>query len=99
MSAGNSSSPSVRTPSAAALAFLSRRQHRRSPALGRAVMARQQLGRRLADLADAERIDQAVERYRAPTLDRLQQVAGRRLAPALALADRRRAAVEAEDVG
>ena len=52
-------------------------------------MAGQQARRRLADLADAERIDEAVERDRAPRLDGRHQVGDRLLAPALALLQRR----------
>ncbi len=37
-------------------------------------MTRQQLCRRLAHMADAERVDEAVERYRAPLVDRVEQL-------------------------
>ena len=66
-------------------------------------MARQQLGIGLADMADAERIDQAVERDFAPRLDRVEQIAHRGLAIALALFELLRRALvargEREDVG
>src|SRR5579883_1076301 len=61
-------------------------------------MTGQQLRRRLADLADAERVDEAVERDRAAPVDRLQELARRHFAPALARADLGVALMEAEDV-
>src|SRR5690606_34702701 len=39
-----------------------------------AVMPGQKLGRRLADMADAERIDEAVERDRTALIDRIEQL-------------------------
>ncbi len=62
------------------------RAHRILPAGERAVVPGQQARRRLADLADAERVDEPVERDGAPRLDRRQQVVDRLLAPARPLA-------------
>ncbi len=49
-------------------------------------MAGQQPRRRLPDLRDAERIDEAVERDAPALIDRGDELAGADLAPALALA-------------
>ena len=72
---------------------------RLAPGRERAVVARQQPRRRLADLADAERIDEAFERDRAARLDGAQQLGDGLLAPALALLSSARFLREAEDVG
>ena len=53
--------------------------------LPRAVAAGERARRRLADVADAERIDEAVERDLAPLVDRAEQVADRGLAVAFDL--------------
>ena len=50
-----------------------------------AVAARERDRRGLADVADAERIDEALQRNLAPRLDRLEQIADRGLAVALDL--------------
>jgi hypothetical protein len=52
-------------------------RHRRLQGLERAVMARQQSRIGLADMADAEREDEAVERGLAPVVDRLEQLLDR----------------------
>ena len=70
--------------------------HRLAPARERAVVARQELRRRLADLRDAERIDEAVERDAAPRVDRVDELLGARLAPALARLEVR--GIEPEDI-
>ena len=64
-----------------------RRLHLAPPVVERAVMPRQQPRRRLADLRDAERVDEAVERDPPPLVDRGDQLAGADLAPAFALGD------------
>ena len=53
--------------------------------LPRAVAARQRQRRGLADMADAERVDEALQRNLAPRLDRAEQIAHRGLAVALDL--------------
>src|SRR5262249_3533126 len=72
--------------------------HRAAPVGERVVVAREQPCCRLADLRDAERVDEAVECYRAPLLDRGDQALDRFLAPALALLDLPGAAMEPEHV-
>ena len=59
-------------------------------------MAGEQPRRRLADLRDAERIDEPVERDAPPLVDRGHQVAGAEFAPAFALHDH--LGIEPEDV-
>src|SRR5262249_19763044 len=55
--------------------------------LDRTVMARQQFGVGLADMADAKRIDQAVERDLAALLDRIKQIPDRDLTIAFAIGE------------
>ena len=64
-----------------------RRRPRRPPrkVLDASEMPRQHLGVGLADMADAEREDEAVERHAAPRLDGGEEVAHRGLAVALAV--------------
>ena len=66
-----------------------RRQHLRAPVGEAAVMPRQQARVGLADAADAERVDEALQRNVPPRLDRARQVARRHLAPAFAFGDLR----------
>ena len=69
----------------------------RAPARERAVMPRQQPRRRLADLRDAERIDEAVERDAPPLVDRARSsLRGADLAPAFAAGEL--LGLQAEDV-
>ena len=56
-----------------------------------AEMAREPARIGLADMADAERVEEAVERDRAPRLDRREQIARRGLAEAFPFLQRRRA--------
>ena len=60
-------------------------QHGRAEILDRAVEAGEQTRRRLADVADAEREDEAVERDIAPRRDGVEQLGCRLRPPALAL--------------
>ena len=76
--------------------FRGRRLHLAPPFGQRAVVPRQQPRRRLPDLRDAERVDEAVERDAAALVDRRDQLVGADLAPALALRDH--LGVEPEDV-
>src|SRR5262249_34883376 len=73
------------------------RQHALTPACEATIVARQQLRRLLSHLADAERIDEAIERDLAARFDGVAELARALLTPALALADN--GGIEAEDVG
>jgi hypothetical protein len=66
-----------------------------------AVAARQRQGRGLADMADAERVDEAVERYLAPFADGREQIAHRGFAVAFLVLelDLLVARLQREDVG
>src|SRR3546814_2537158 len=80
------------------VALLIGHAHRLPPAFEVAVAARQQLGGGLADLADAEGIDEAIEADGGAVLDRLHQLRRRLRTPALALGDPRFMRDEAEDI-
>src|SRR6516225_5467656 len=73
-----------------------RRLHLAPPIGERAIVAGEQPRRRLADLRNAERIDEPVERNPPPLVDRRDELLGADLAPALAFRDDR--GVEPEDV-
>ncbi len=85
------------------LLALGRALERRAQRLDRAKVARQQPRIGLADVADAERIDQPVERNLAPRVDGVEQVAHRDFAIAFAVGELLRGArvarLEREDVG
>jgi hypothetical protein len=59
--------------------------HRIDESLHRSVVPRQQLGIAFADMADAEREDEAMQRDGPPRLDRREQVADRCRAEAFAI--------------
>ena len=65
------------------------RFHRRPPLFDGAVATSEQARRRLADVADAQRVDEAVERDAPAGLDGAEEVGGRGLAPALQLGELR----------
>src|ERR1700730_5766920 len=73
-----------------------RRLHLAPPRGERAIVTGEQPCRRLADLGNAERVDEALERNPPALVDRRHQIASAEVAPALALGDHRR--VEPEDV-
>src|SRR5438874_7124736 len=64
----------------------------------RAVVTGEKTGGRLADVRDAERVDNAVERYAAALVDRGDHLGGADFAPAFALGDVVEPGFEPEDV-
>ncbi len=64
-----------------ALPLSRRRAHRLEEGFGRAVVAREQPRRGLADMANAERIDEAVEPDIAARLDGVEEIAAPRVSP------------------
>ena len=79
--------------------FLARVQHRFAPVFQAAVMPREQLRRRFADLPDAERIDEFIERYAPPRLDGIKQFRGRFLAPPLPFLQSLAVLMQPENIG
>src|SRR6516165_7590763 len=73
-----------------------RRLHRSPPICHRTVVTSEEPGGRLADLRDAERVDEALERDPPTLVDCRLQIAGTEIAPALALGDD--VGIESEDV-
>ena len=74
------------------------RDHAGAPFLERAVMPRQQPSVRLADPANAKRINHPFQRDVPPCLDRAGQIAGRQFAPAFAAGDLRLAFRQPEQI-
>ena len=75
-----------------------RRFHGVAPGVESAIGARQQPSRRLADLADAERINEPLQRHRPAHRDGADQVRRRLFAPAFAPGDLCLAITQPENV-